>query len=141
VSKEDAMSDSTTGLSAAEKKAIKERAAETRKRQNGDAEARKVMEAMTPEERDMALRLHDAILERFPRLQPKLRYGQPAYYLDGKVICFFMAASKYGTRYSTFGFEDAADFGEEMWPSSFGITALSEANLEKLLKLVATAVG
>lgn len=129
------------GLSAAEKKAIKERAAELRKRENGDAEARKVMEAMTPEERDMALRIHEAILERYPALQPKLRYGQPAYYLDGKVICFFMAASKYGTRYSTFGFEDAADFGEDMWPSAYGLTALSDANLEKLLKLVGRAIG
>ncbi len=129
------------GLSAAEKKAIKERAAELRKRENGDAEARKVMEAMTPEERDMALRIHEAILERYPTLQPKLRYGQPAYYLDGKVICFFMAASKYGTRYSTFGFEDAADFGEDMWPSAYGLTALSDANLEKLLKLVGRAIG
>ncbi len=130
-----------TGLSAAEKKAIKERAAELRKRENGDAEARKVMEAMTPEERDMALRIHEGILERFPSLQPKLRYGQPAYYLDGKVICFFMAASKYSTRYSTFGFEDAADFGEEMWPSAYGLTSLSEANLEKLLKLVGEAIA
>lgn len=130
-----------SGLSAAEKKAIKERAAELRKRENGDAEARKVMEAMTPQERDMALRIHEGILEKYPAMQPKLRYGQPAYYLDGKVICFFMAASKYSTRYSTFGFEDAADFGEEMWPSAYGLTALSDANLEKLLKLVGTAIG
>lgn len=129
------------GFSAQEKKAIKERAAELRKRENGDAEVRKVIAAMTPEEQDMALRIHERILEAVPELQPKLRYGQPAYYLDGKVICFFMAASKYKTRYSTFGFEDAADFGEEMWPSSYGLLALSDEHLEKLLGLVKRAIG
>src|SRR5690606_538277 len=69
------------GFSAQEKKAIKERAAELRKRENGDAEVRKVIAAMTPEEQDMALRIHERILEAVPELQPKLRYGQPAYYL------------------------------------------------------------
>ena len=129
------------GFSAEEKKAIKQRAAELKKRENGDAEVRKVITAMTKDEQDMALRIHEGILERFPQLQPKLRYGQPAYYLDGKVVCFFMAASKYSTRYSTFGFEDAADFGESMWPSAFGLTSLSDADLRKLLELVERAVG
>ena len=133
--------DDQQGFSPEEKKAIKERAAELKKRENGDAEVRKVVTAMTPAEQDMALRLHESILEQVPRLQPKLRYGQPAYYLDGKVVCFFMAASKYSTRYSTFGFEDAADFGEDMWPSAYGITKLSDADLKKLVALVKQAVG
>jgi len=135
------MADQDQGFSAEEKKAIKQRAAELKKRENGDAEVRKVITAMTRDEQDMALRIHEGILEQFPQLQPKLRYGQPAYYLDNKVICFFMAASKYSTRYSTFGFEDAADFGDGMWPSAYGITSLSDADLRKLLDLVERAVG
>ncbi len=132
--------DTEQQFSAEEKKAIRERAAELRKRENGDAEVRKVIQAMTPAEQDMALRIHEGILERFPQLQPKLRYGQPAYYRDGQVVCFFMAASKYTTRYSTFGFEDAADFGDGMWPSAYGITTLSDADLAKLLSLVGDAL-
>jgi uncharacterized protein YdhG (YjbR/CyaY superfamily) len=41
----------------------------------------------------------------------------PAYAKDGKVICFFQAASKFKVRYSTFGFQpDARVDDGEMWP-------------------------
>ncbi|WP_053387043.1 DUF1801 domain-containing protein [Leucobacter japonicus] len=136
------MPNTTETLSAEERKAIRTRAAELKKRENGDAEVRKIIEAMTPDEQNIALRLHEAILEEVPRLQPKLRYGQPAYYLDGKVLCFFMAASKYQTATSTFGFEDATlirDGG--MWPSAYGILELSDADATRLLDLVKRAVG
>lgn len=121
---------------------MKVRAAELRKRENGDADVRKVIAAMTPDEQEIALRIHDTILEQVPQLQPKTRYGQPAYYLDDTVVCFFMAASKYKTNSSTFGFEDATAVRDgEMWPSAYGILALSDADEARLLELVKRAVS
>ena len=32
--------------------------------------------------------------------------GMPAYTRDGKIVCFFKAASKFESRYATFGFEE-----------------------------------
>ena len=60
--------------------------------------------------------------QRPGRLTPKLWYGQPAYARDGKVVCFFQAASKFKTRYATLGFNDAANLDEGgMWPTAFGL--------------------
>jgi hypothetical protein len=36
----------------------------------------------------------------------------PAYAKDGKVVCFFQSAQKFETRYTTFGFGDAANLDE-----------------------------
>ncbi|BDI21358.1 DUF1801 domain-containing protein [Herbiconiux sp. L3-i23] len=136
------MPDQSDTFSADERKAMRVRAAELKKRENGDAEVRKIIDAMTPDEQHIALRIHEAILEQVPQLQPKLRYGQPAYYLDGTVVCFFMAASKYKTTSSTFGFEDATLIGDGgMWPSSYAILALSDEDEKRLLDLVKRAVA
>ena len=43
-----------------------------------------------------------------PDLAPKTWYGMPAYYRDGKVVCFFQPADKFKARYATFGFNDSA---------------------------------
>ena len=61
---------------------------------------------------------------------------------EGKVVCFFKAASKFKTRYATFRFEEAALIDDgTMWATSFAITALSEADERKISKLVKKAVG
>ncbi|GAB3409649.1 hypothetical protein GCM10027515_28710 [Schumannella luteola] len=136
------MPDQTETFSADERKAMKTRAAELKKRENGDAEVRKIIDVMTDEEQAIALRIHEAILEQVPQLQPKLRYGQPAYYLDGTVLCFFMAASKYKTASSIFGFDDATRVRDgDMWPSSYAIQNLSTADEKRLLDLVKRAAG
>ena len=46
--------------------------------------------------------------EAAPGLAPKTWYGMPAYATDGKVVCYFKAASKFKTRYAQFGFEAEA---------------------------------
>jgi uncharacterized protein YdhG (YjbR/CyaY superfamily) len=63
---------------------------------------------MPPADRDMAERLHKLIAAKAPQLMPRTWYGMPAYYKDGKVMCFFKAASKFESRYATFGFEESA---------------------------------
>ena len=43
-------------------------------------------------DRAMATRLHAIIKASVPGLAPKLWYGMPAYYMDGKVVCHSTAA-------------------------------------------------
>ena len=80
--------------------------------------------------------------EAAPQLQPKTWYGMPAYALDGKIVCFFQAASKFESRYCTFGFQDEAKLDDgAMWPTSFGLTAIGDAEAATITELVTRAVG
>ncbi|MGG7381378.1 hypothetical protein ACQ7B2_22420, partial [Escherichia coli] len=64
----------------------------------------------------------------------------PAYSKDGKVVCFFKAASKFNARYATFGFSDAAKLDQgEMWPTDFALTKLTPATEKKIVSLVKKA--
>jgi uncharacterized protein YdhG (YjbR/CyaY superfamily) len=66
----------------------------------------------------------------------------PAYAKDGKVVCFFTAASKFDSRYATFGFNDAANLDEgTMWPTSFALTELTAADEARIAALVKQAVS
>ena len=64
----------------------------------------------------MAERIHELVTTTAPSFVPRTYYGMPAYARDGKVICFFQAASKFKVRYSTFGFQPDAriDDGEHV---------------------------
>jgi hypothetical protein len=75
-------------------------------------------------------------------LVPRTYYGMPAYSKDGKVVCFFKPASKFGARYATLGFEDAAMIDDgEMFPTSFGVKALVPADETRIADLVRKAVS
>ena len=51
-------------------------------------------------------------------------------------------AVKFGSRYATFGFEDAAHLDDgTLWTTSFAVTALSKADEKRLAELVAQAAG
>src|SRR2546425_10640733 len=97
----------------------------------------KIAEMREPD-RTMAKRLHTIIKESAPVLTPRLWYGMPAYAKDGKVVCFFQDATKFKTRYATFGFSDKANLDEGgMWPNAFalkGLTAAEEARIAVLVK-------
>ena len=42
---------------------------------------------------------------------------------DDKMICFFQAATKFKVRYSTFGFDAAAQLDDgDMWATAFALT-------------------
>jgi hypothetical protein len=70
-------------------------------------------------------------------------YGMPAYAnKDGKVVCYFTAASKFKERYATFGFNPAANLDEgTMWPTSFALTELTTDNEARIGALVKKAVS
>ena len=57
--------------------------------------------------RAMGERLHDVIMNGVPGLMPRVRYGMPWYFKDGKSWCFFRAATDFN--FITFGFDDPAD--------------------------------
>jgi len=61
---------------------------------------------------------------------------------DGKIICFFKAASKFNERYATFGFNDAANLDDgAMWPVVFGLKKLTPSDEKRLGALVKKAVS
>ncbi|QIV87220.1 iron chaperone [Glutamicibacter mishrai] len=140
------------GFSAAEKAAMKERAAEVRApkkrmtKAEKAAQARKELEekiaSFQGTDKVLAEKLHQIITETAPELEPKTWYGMPAYALDGKILCFIQDAKKFDTRYLTFGFNDVAQLDEgTLWPTSFAITALDKKHEQMIAQLVAKAVG
>ena len=133
------------GFTAEEKAAMKERArelkAEAEKADGESALLAKIAEMPEPD-RAMAKRLHAIIKASAPALSPKTWYGMPAYAKDDKVVCFFTAASKFKSRYATFGFNDTANLDEgAMWPTSFALKELTAAEEAYISALVKEAVS
>jgi uncharacterized protein YdhG (YjbR/CyaY superfamily) len=133
------------GFTDEERAAMKERAKELkaaeRKADGESAVLAKIAEMPEPD-RALAERLHAIIKASAPVLSPKTWYGMPAYAKDGKVVCFFTAASKFNSRYATFGFNDDANLDEgTMWPTSFALTKLTAADEARIGALVKQAVS
>jgi uncharacterized protein YdhG (YjbR/CyaY superfamily) len=137
------------GFSTAERAAMKERAkelkAQGRSGQKMADNEQAVLDAiaeMPVDDRAIAERIHAVVTSTAPDLLPRTWYAMPAYAKpDGKLICFFKAASKFDGRYAMLGFEDAANLDEDpMWPVVFAITEWTPAVEKKVSKLVQTAV-
>jgi uncharacterized protein YdhG (YjbR/CyaY superfamily) len=138
------------GFTDEERAAMKERARELKAeaRANKDkAEGERAVLAKIAEmpepDRAMAARLYEIIKASAPALSPKTWYGMPAYAnKDGKVVCYFTAASKFNSRYATLGFNDDANLDEgAMWPTSFALKELTPAEEAKISALVKKAVS
>jgi uncharacterized protein YdhG (YjbR/CyaY superfamily) len=131
------------GFTADERAAMKERARELKAAAAGADGEREVLAkiAEMPEpDRTMATRLHEVVKASAPALAARTWYGMPAYTKDGKVVCFFKAASKFDSRYATFGFEETANLDAgAMWPTSFALTKLTAADERKIASLVKKA--
>jgi len=140
----------STGFTAEEKAAMKERAKELKAEERakkdraaGEKDLLAKIAGMPKPESAMAKRLHEIITDSAPDLMPKTWYGMPAYAnKDGKVICFFQAASKFNTRYATFGFQHDANLDDgNMWPTSFALIKLTASEEKKISALVKKAVS
>jgi uncharacterized protein YdhG (YjbR/CyaY superfamily) len=138
------------GFTAAERAAMKERAAELRAEGRKGAKKADGLQAvldriaeMAPHDRMLAERVHVAVTANAPELTPKTWYGMPAYAnVDGKVVIFFQDAGKFDYRYSTLGFQDAAHLDDgEMWPASYALLGWSPAVEAKVVELVKAAVS
>jgi uncharacterized protein YdhG (YjbR/CyaY superfamily) len=134
------------GLSAEEiaamKETLKERKAAASKEEAETAVLEKIAE-MKGSDHALAKRIHEIVKASAPSLAPKTWYGMPAYAnQDGKIVCFFQAASKFNARYATFGFNDSANLDEgAMWPVAFALKELTAADEKKIAALVKKAVS
>jgi uncharacterized protein YdhG (YjbR/CyaY superfamily) len=134
-----------------EKAAMKERAKEMKAEARASkdrAEGEKALLAAIaqmkdPTDRSIGKRIHEIVTAAAPSLMPKTWYGMPAYANeDSKVICFFQAASKFGVRYATFGFQPDAKLDEDnMWATSFALIKLTAAEEAKIAALVKKAMN
>jgi uncharacterized protein YdhG (YjbR/CyaY superfamily) len=138
------------GFSAEERAAMKERAAELRaegkkgsKKAVGLQAVLDSIAAMAPEDRTLAERVHVTVTETAPELSPKTWYGMPAYAnADGKVVVFFQDAGKFKYRYSTLGFQEAANLDDgDMWPVSYALKEWSTAVEKRIAELVTAAIS
>jgi uncharacterized protein YdhG (YjbR/CyaY superfamily) len=138
------------GFSAEERAAMKQRAAELRAEGKSGAKKADGLQAlldaiakMTPEDRALAERVHVTVSAHAPDLAPKTWYGMPAYAnADGKVVLSLKNSGKFGQRYSTLEFQDAAHLDDgDTWPVSFALTTWTPAVEEKVAELVRAAVS
>lgn len=131
------------GFTAEEREAMRERARELKAgKADGESDLLAKIAAMREPDRAMARRIHTLVTASAPTLAPRTWYGMPAYALDGKVICFFQAAQKFKTRYSTFGFSDVARLDDgTMWATGFALKELTPGDEARIVELVRQAVG
>jgi len=140
----------SNGFSAAERAAMKQRAAEVRA--EGKKGAKKADELqslldsiakMAPADRALAEHVHSTVTAAAPGLSPKTWYGMPAYAnADGKVVVFFQDSGKFKYRYSTLGFQDTANLDDgDLWPVAYALQKWSPAVEKKIVELVKAAIA
>jgi len=134
----------SSAFSDAERDAMKERAREARefKKLSGEEQVARKIAEMTPAEQTIAHTIHSLVLGVSPDITTKTWYGMPAYYFNDKVVCFFQAGSKFDSRYSTFGFQEAAMLDEGVfWPTSFAILEVNDSVKETITQMVTKAIA
>jgi uncharacterized protein YdhG (YjbR/CyaY superfamily) len=138
------------GFSEAERDAMRARAQELKaqgrsgqKKADNEQAVLDAIAEMPAADRSIAERIHALVTANAPELLPRTWYGMPAYGKpDGKLVCFFKAASKFEGRYAMLGFEDAATLDNgPMWPVVFAIVEWTPAVEKKVVALVKAAVA
>jgi uncharacterized protein YdhG (YjbR/CyaY superfamily) len=140
----------SNGFTAEERAAMKARATELRAEGKKGAKKADGLQAvldriaeMAPQDRALAERVHMTVMAAAPDLSPKTWYGMPAYAdADGKVVVFFQDSGKFNYRYSTLGFQDAANLDDgDLWPVAYALGQWSAEVEEKVAALVKAAVS
>jgi uncharacterized protein YdhG (YjbR/CyaY superfamily) len=138
------------GFTAEERAAMKARAAELRaegkkgaKKADGLQAVLDTIAQMAPQDRALAERVHMTVTATAPDLSPRTWYGMPAYAdADGKVVVFFQDSGKFKYRYSTLGFQEAANLDDgDLWPVAYALQKWSAAVEKKIAELVKAAVS
>lgn len=137
------------GFSAEERAAMRQRAAELKASTGVKGAAKRAREyeaclaaidALTGADRSIAERLHVIVSEEAPALAAKTWYGFPSYAKDDEVVVFYQPASKFGTRYGSIGFNEAAALDEgEVWPTAFAVLDMTSEAEERFRALVRKA--
>ena len=136
-------------MSDAEKQALKETMAErakARKKMSPEQLEQEVLDkiaAMAPADRAIGEKVHALVKKVAPDLQAKTWYGMQAYCdAAGKTVVFFQDAGKFKARYSTLGFQDAANLDEDlMWATSFAVIGWNAAVEKQVTALVKRAIS
>lgn len=145
-----AKSDTSGGLTAEEREAVKQRAKELREQEKagksraaGEKAVLEAIAALEPEDKPLAEGLYRVVSEVAPDLVPKTYYGMPGFANgEGKIVVFIQPAKKFKTRYATIGFEDRANLDDgDLWPVGFAVRAWSPAVERTVTDLVRRAVG
>lgn len=145
-----AKSDTSGGLSAEEREAVKQRAKELRAQEKagksraaGEKAVLEAIAALEPEDKPLAEGLYKVVSEVAPDLVPKTYYGMPGFANgDGKIVVFIQPAKKFGTRYATIGFEDRAKLDDgDLWPVGFAVREWTAAVEKTVTDLVRRAVN
>ena len=140
----------TEGFSAAERAAMKQRAAELRAEGKGGAKKAEGLQAlldaiakMDPADRAIAERVHVTVTANAPDLAPRTWYGMPAYAnADGKVVLSLKNSGKFGQRYSTLEFQDTARLDDgDIWPVGFAIVRWTPEVGQRVTDVVRAAVS
>ncbi len=134
---------SKSAFTAEEREVMRERAREARevKKLSGEEQVQRKIAEMDPHDQVMAKRIHDLVLAISDKITTRTWYGMPAYYVNDKVICFYQSASKFKVRYSTFGFQEAANLDEgTFWPTSYALTELTPKVEAQIVELVKQAI-
>jgi uncharacterized protein YdhG (YjbR/CyaY superfamily) len=138
------------GFTAQERAAMRRRAAELRAESKKGAKKADELQAvldsiaqMAPQDRALAERVHTTVTATAPELGPKTWYGMPAYAnADGKVVIFFQDSGKFNYRYSTLGFQEAANLDDgDLWPVAYALQEWSPAVENKIVELVKAAIS
>ncbi len=138
------MAGTKSAFSEAERNAMKERAREARefKKLSGEDQVQLKIAEMSKSEQKLAKGIHKLVMGISEKITTRTWYGMPAYYVNDKVVCFFQAGSKFDSRYSTFGFQQAAKLDDgPLWATSFAILELNDEVAKKITKLVKKAVS
>lgn len=136
-------------MSDAEKQALKETMAErakARKKMTPEQLEQEVVDkiaAMAPADRALGEKVHALVKKVAPSLQAKTWYGMQAYCdADGKTVVFFQDSGKFKARYSTLGFQDAANLDDDlMWATSFALVGWSVSIEKQISALIKQAVS
>jgi uncharacterized protein YdhG (YjbR/CyaY superfamily) len=140
----------SSGFTAEERAAMKKRAAELRAEGRKGAKKADGLQAvldsiaqMAPEDRALAERVHMTVTATAPDLSPKTWYGMPSYAnADGKVVLFFQDSGKFKYRYSTLGFQEAANLDDgDLWPVAYALQKWSPVVEKKVAELVKAAIA
>lgn len=141
---------SSDGFTPEERAAMKQRAAELRaegkkgeKKADGLEQVLESLAKMSPDDRALGERVHVTVMSAAPQLAPKTWYGMPAYAdANGKVVVFFQDFGKFKYRYSTLGFQDAANLDDgDLWPVSYALQVWSPEVEKRVVELVTAAVS
>lgn len=135
---------SSSVFSDQEREAMRERAREQRefKKLPGEEQVQRKIAEMAGNDKKLALGIHALVMGISPEITTKTWYGMPACYLGDTVICFYQAGSKFDSRYSTFGFQEAARLDDGSFcPTSYAITELTNEVAKKITGLVKKAIA